>query len=358
MPFSIVMDETDGSVSTSANIQYLYALHAIEILRNINVANIDNSVAWQYAKYFHKVWKDDPYSIDEFCKKNPGLVSDFIYFKAINIILQLLNMTKDFSSSIYQLVPIDPQLMNSIIIAFTDCLNNSTDIRTWRELSQTVSNSNTPMFHNTRIIPNHLARIEIVDTTLRGVFNTYSIQQVNYSTSKLKEDYGVHRAEIMDNKLYPCIHMIKSLICSCFSITKYVCDTNCSKFSHYSINYNDIASRNNLLSIDQLALVISLIFHIVIPTTLHPNKLDILFDQVVVKCPEYTSILNTVRKYTHLPYETILQLPNTGICLPHCGSQFTKKSDGLYNKTLYPDNLAERYLVLYEMINSSRDYIL
>lgn len=330
--------------TTRVNLLYLFALHSIELLRKINVTEVDNSLAWQYGHTFDTIWKDDKFSITEFCEKNKNLLSSFIYYKAINTVRYLFKMTESFTSDQYQMVPIDQQFIRSVINALENCINNNTNLRDWCIANQMISShmSNNPILKNSKTIPSQLADVAILDIRLRGYFNTYSEFNAEHNTEHFKEKYSTHRTEVVDNRFYICLNKINKIV----EHIHQTCHNNSSSLM-------SISKSKFLLSVEQWSTILSTLFHLVIPTNMHPNNLDILYDKFVATLPEYTRILNKVRKYTHLPIETVLMSMTTPeICLPACGHLFTDDQHIHYNQSLQPDELTERYLVLYELIKS------
>ncbi len=119
------------------NLQYINKLYLIELLRYVNVNNVDIQVAWQYGQEFLTPWKDDKYLVKDFLEHNRYNLRKYIVYKALLAVQKLLNGLEDFGTDIYQKVPMDPATRTSILSAMA----NTITYLKFTKVTMTISNS-------------------------------------------------------------------------------------------------------------------------------------------------------------------------------------------------------------------------
>ncbi len=302
------------------NLQYINKLYTIELLRYVNVNNVDIQVAWQYGQEFLTPWKDDKYLVKNFLEHNRYNLRKYIAYKAMAAVQKLLNGLEDFCTDLYVKVPMDAATRTSILSAMNN-MNNVTQFKS-RLLDEYLMELRGGVTSTVRYGHGNFSEFEICDRIMCALFNTYTEMYKDLDTCKAKHHYGVHRKELLDNRFYMCKKLLKEMS---------------------DIQFCEMKKDNFYHNFGAWACLFSMLYRLVIPTEMHPNRLERMYEKYILRIPQAELGLSFARNFSDMCVEAVI-----GDKLPMLNKKFefdTELNKEYSSYGIYPDSLVEHYLV-------------
>ena len=304
------------------HIKYIHALYCIEALRNIRIDNIDLQVAWQYGQMYNVAWKDHLPLVESYFHNYKHELRMFLMHKVFGVMSKLVQGSTLFASNLYTQTPLDPNTINTIVTNITQLAEEDNLLRSFlsEHLVEVQKTDNITKHYRA------FMGLEVADRALCGVFDTFALKNKDQDSDHNKHHYGVARHEILDNKSYLCVEWLKKCLLEGKNQIWFNQDNSISYYDHFGL----------------WACVFSILYRLVIPLGMHPNRMDRMYDKYVMQHPRFQEAVQYARKYSALPLEAVIDT-----CLP-------KLNDELMQDTVlkqhfsvgvtYPDSLVERYL--------------
>lgn len=329
-------------------IKYISNLYFIELLSQVNENRVTYQLAGQYCNFFNFRWKNEPILIKKFYDEEKNKLKTYLKFRIKDSVKYLIENFPSINNCDYALVPLDSATVSSITalleckiprektrieLFFDECIKNLA-------FSEYNRNHNLLMKTNTEV-DNH---VEIADTLIRSIFNTFTADQINTDSKYHRDNYGVQRYALANNKTNITWEHINFIL----NILKK--ETGTEVF-HTCYSYDITSDLSH-----KYARILSILYRLLIPVEIHPNSLDRLYEKYVLKNKHTIPIINKVRTYSGL-----LQIEDIiGKDIPSIYLDTLTDDALLFNteQTTNPDNLIERYLVtrkLFECLTSSKE---
>ena len=315
-----------GDIRT--NVDYIHRLLSLELLMKLDTNNTNIVQAWQYGQATDAVWKDNPVLVEKYAKKHVNDLHGFLLYRVGKEVQSLAEGLDDLASANYSLVPLDPNVYNSLLANLTSADIKAGAKKFFTNRQFAVDNQYSGPF-DFRILNDNDNGYKIADVgqlqtlvrLLHNEFNMYTSPNDDLDTPRSRAHYGVRRREILDRKIYMCWKCLK--------------DSFAELSRKMANNYN---YRETVTYLD-------IFYHLAIPATMHPNTLDRMYEKYVKRHPGFMDAVQKARRYSgfypiDVICEEVARLPCPRVDL---------NPSGLPNKFLYtqvaPDSLVERYLV-------------
>lgn len=336
-PFHHSRDMEDAS-SLRNIIRYINFLYGIELLRNSNIANVDQMLAWQYGQCYNTPWKDNDVLVYKFFTEHKTELYAYNIQKFTALTNKLLKEIENFKTEVYVKVALDPQTVNSLAAGLQEVTTDNNLMRSF--MSEAQVNPSLNATAQPRMIRHYrgaFAGIEVADRVLCGIFDEWTQNRPLLNTHEAKHRYGADRQDILDNRVYACTCWMKKQLLEALNVTSHP-HTFAQAFSLYTSFFHLYAS------------LFSILFRMVIPEGMHPNRLDRMYAKYIETHDKYHQYLCKARRASGLTAEVVAgdtiplinkaYLENTVVC----GNDPEHHARFLYTAT-YPDSLVEKYLM-------------
>lgn len=304
------------------NLQYINALYCIELLRNSNVDNVDLQTTWQYGQHFMTPWKDQKELVKRYLHTHHHDLRRFVMHKLMHVVNKLIEGMELFKTELYTMTPLEPNVYNSILANMDNMLHvTEFEKRMFDEYRMDMLKPNSTM----RTVHSNFMDFEVADRILCGVFDTYTTLTRDKDTDTAKHHFGVHRHEILDNKVYLCIELLKKL---------YLRQIGELRIVDHPFAYSNFGA---------WACIFSMFYRLVIPATMHPNRLDRMYDKYLMRHYDAERAIQYARPFSTLSVEAVALNK-----LPNLNPEYIKDTVLEENYSVgstYPDGLVEKYLV-------------
>lgn len=305
----------------NTNLWYLDKLYHIELLRYANIDNADLQVAWQYGQEYLTPWKDNSVLVEEFFHKHKNELRWYINHRLLRVVRKLLSGI-DFliKPEMFTMLPVEPEIANSIHSGLDGISNTAVFTQHFLDDYKCDVRAN---HGTTRLATGNMAGFEVLDRLLCGVHDKFPDLARELDDKKEKKLYGVHRHEILENKVYVCLEHLLQL--------------------HKKQSSNSFMNTGTLFTnFGVWACILSLIYRLRIPNTMHPNRMDTMYDKYVLRHPRAAQAIEKMRPFGTLTAEAVAddKLP-----LLNCENLNESVLKQGYSVTAtYPGGLIEKYL--------------
>lgn len=248
----------------SVVIEYIHKLYTLELLRKIHENDVTYGLTYQFGVLSGAAWKDDPVLVKNFQLTHKKELMEFGAYKVKCALTDLVNYVDKLSTCIYADVPLDPQELNSVYQGVENFLRTIVSGRDWlnaycRNLSKSTYSD-----------------LSILERLVMNVFNNFTEKHRDLSIEPIKKRYGPRRGELNNRHVYSNVDKIftavgKTISALSENIVNSIYGTNTKR-------YND---ERNVLHV--LVTFLSLLIHLRIPNSIHPNSLDRLYDKFIKK---------------------------------------------------------------------------
>lgn len=301
---------------------YLASLYRIELLRNANIDNIDLMVAWQYGQEYLKPWKDNPYLIEDFFHTHHGELRLYVNNRFLRIVQTLINgLDIIMKPDLFTMTPLEPEIANSITAGMDDIISTGDfEKRLLDEYKADTSKPNSTI----RVARGNFTGFEVIDRLLCGVFDKFPELARELDDKKEKKLYGVHRHEILENKVYLCAGKLKEIL-------------------GRQIGAGCCCTENLYTNLGAWACIFSMLYRLRVPIDMHPNRMDTLYDKYILRHPLATEAIEKMRPYSTLTVEAVADDK-----LPAFNPEFIQDTVLKQRYSIaatYPSSLVEKYLV-------------
>lgn len=332
------LQEREESTQEYGNIlRYINFLYGIELLRNSNVANVDQMTAWQYGQFFQTPWKDNDVLVYKFLEEHKTDLYAFNIQKLMRLTKKLLAELDNFKSSIYVKVALDPHTAKSLSAGLQEAVTDNNIMRSFMSEARVNDHVNSSQPHMIRHYRGAMMGIEVADRVLCGVFDEWTQNRPLLNTDAAKDTYGADRQDVLDNRIYACTCWMRRQIQEALSITCY--DLTFRRvFALYSNFFHLYAS------------LFSIMFRMVVPVGMHPDRLSNLYDKYVTTHTDYHKYLCKTRKMSGLTVETVADDTIPRINKRYLEDTVLAESNPLHTHRFlftatYPDSLVEKYVM-------------
>lgn len=327
---------SDDSVVT----EYIHYLYVVEILRSLGESKLTYKLAWQYGQETKAIWRDCPEMVNDFLQSHPDELNKYALKRVGSLVAKLFKFLPKLATGVYTDVPLDTGELNSVNRCITNMLNF---------IPSSLNKNKLDRSFNSKISGGDYFDSRLTERLLMNVFNTYTDKHRDLDTDVAKHKYGAKRHEVLNTSVY----------CRCSNLFELLSKFISEKLSKIETNFccaKSINDNRNALSI--LASIASIFLHLRIPSNIHPNKLDRLYDKYIKQNSSVVDAIQLFRQYSGCSALEVI----TDNCEILKGTQFVKepmtKNDfykseiSVRNVTneLGDDNNIERYLVTKFMI--------
>lgn len=301
---------------------YLTSLYRIELLRNANIDNIDLMVAWQYGQEYLKPWKDNPYLVEEFFHKHHNELRLYINARFLRIIQKLIDgLDIIMKPSLFTMTPLEPEIANSISAGMDDIISTGDfEKRLLDEYKADTSKPNSTI----RVARGNFAGFEVLDRLLCGIFDKFPEMARELDDKKEKKLYGVHRHEILENKVYLCAGKLKQIL-------------------GIQVGAGCCCADTLYTNLGAWACIFSMLYRLRVPIEMHPNRMDTMYDKYILRDCHAAEAIEKMRGYSTLTVEAVADDK-----LPQFNPEFlqdTVLKQRYSISATYPSSLVEKYLV-------------
>lgn len=301
---------------------YLYHRYMIEMLRQHNPTEVTRQTAFQYGKIYMTPWANDPDGVDTFYQQHRNELIAFQEQMVHNRVKELMGSLNGLYTGMFRKVPMDINTVRAIKAECEYLKDNQANMpKTLFDLAKMNSNNLSYGRRN----KSAAAPLEVIDTILRGNFNTFMDTNKDNDNAHAKHHLGAERFEILDPKFYECF---------CRDIPE---------------------ATNFVLSHDLMAgiLLCSIAFHLFLPNHMHPMTLDRMYQKFIQRDTNYLKAVAECRPYSTMTANEVLNSDDRLFCWK------IMKSDAQYRGSAEtystPDSLSERYLVC-QYLNSTNTF--
>lgn len=317
--------------ASPTTLKYIWSLFAIELLRGVNLNQIDDMIAWQYAREMGTPWGDYPELRDRFITTHRFILSQYLSMRGLRLVKSLIDGLEDLSTKYYISTPMDSATYDSVLSAlrmlcdqtFADRLTSEIEIH------KTVNphRNRDTMLDN---IDGNYGEIELVDRILRGVFNNYTQMAPELHTKRVKHAYGPMRVQVLDDKFPICA----KTLCRIY-------DKQCERLGQLNKLQLGTAIFQNFT---QWSSILGVLYRLFVPAETHPHSLDNFYHGCIEHHPLAAEAINWARKYSSASMEDVLDARIPDMCPCVVARPAWQKE---YSNSAYaPNSLVEQYLVI------------
>ena len=319
-------------------LRYINSLYAIELLRNCDITHIDLQIAHQYAcsqcaggmssDILQQIYEQDRMTLQGFLRN-----------KIYCVIQQLLD-NPEYES--YVPVGVEPATLESLgsalehhfkAIDTVDRANNDDAITRWvcyKFRHPFGTNEFVPRFNEDFTA---FSDLQVADRVITGIFDTYRTRYRDLDTDEFRHDYGPHRKDILDNKVYPC-HCVDKAICELIKRLQRRTDASqlwprCSAW----------------------ACLLSMMYHLRAPKFIHPDRLEDMYQQYIASDVHVAGALEYSRKFGTVIAEAALDTKVPDLCDKLLHREQNAYHNNSFITATYPNSIVERYLTTKWMLD-------
>lgn len=314
---------TDNS-SRNLKAEYLYVLYSLDVLREADPSYLDKFIAAQYLEYSKTVDVNilDDAILTQFYQNHKELLSQYVLGNYFDLILNIMSYIQIYipDDKYYVPTPLSPVVCQTVNNFF---LNNTSDIKMMMTMfANNVYGS----------IDSLERELDDLANMLKNYFYTYRIDEVEQGNPN---NWLVNSKRIANS----------SNIAIVPDVLKGYLDTaiDCIKKPHLYFSKDNIATTRKL---KMIANFLDIVMHIYIPFNEVIRCKDEIYQDILEwECSQ--SVIKYIQKYRHLSSLNI----NNVICANN--NIYYSLEDVKLNNSYIPNSLAEKYLVLTQIINYS-----
>lgn len=304
------------------NLWYLDKLYHIELLRYANIDNVDLQLAWQYGQEYMTPWKDNSVLVEEYFHKHRNELRWYINSRLLRIVGMLLSgLEKIQDTKTFTATPLEPEIANSIHSNLAGFARTSemTNLLL-RDFKCDITSGGSIV----RLAKGNFSEFEVLDRLLCGIFDKFPDLARELDDKKEKKLYGVHRHEILDNKVYANIGGF---------LAAYASQKN-SSFMNTGTLYTNFGA---------WACLFSLLYRLRVPATMHPDRMDTMYDKYVMRHDQAAQVIEKMRPFGTLTVEAVANDKLPPLNIGNLNESVLKQ--GYSVTATYPGGLVEKHLV-------------
>lgn len=324
----MVIDNTVQPNEDLITLEYINALYSIEMLRQADPRVVNEFTAWQFGQMSDAIWKNHPQSTHQFYMLHRHELERFNVHKIRCMMNKLAAGLDKFGSFLYATTAVEPELFNSITALLRSALGSKHGYE-FGVHDASIAHST----QNFGGLKNSDFDIHLADRLLQNEFNMFTEDRVDLDTDSSKKRYGQNRHTLLDNKVMFDWNAIKKLCTDAIS-------KGYTPGGRTDIIDKRIAPSKNTLF---FASLFSVLYHLRVPTLIHPNTLDRMYDKYILTNDLASDGLQFARKYSGFQSMDVIACR----LLP-MNSKLTVQSWMPHNfvvGTCAPNSTVERYLV-------------
>ena len=319
-------------------IQYINALYCIELLRRVNVTNIDSMITWQYGKQYGAAWTEYDSLRERFKSIHPELLWQYLNLRCMAVVDKLLKGLPQLTTDAYIGTPMEPRVYDSILSSLDMLTDTDFQERIMDEFVVRLNfNYDNVASHPIHNVSSNFMEFEVADRILCGVFDNFVTLNKQLSTEHFKEEYGRQRIQILDNRFPMCLKMLEH----CYQL-------QCRKLSGLNNRQRDTLLYDNF---GQWASIFSIFYRLVTPCQLHPKRLEAYYQDNILHHPLAAKAIGWARQFSMLPAEDVIDAQ-----LPQLCPKMITDAIGHHthmNVVRNPDGIVERYLVTQYLVEKA-----
>lgn len=304
-------------------VDYINKLYTIELLKQIDIRDVDLQTAWQYGEHFETPWRENLSLNQKFLDNYKPELYAFVYKKAIHTIRKLVSGIKLFTAPEYKSIPMEPNLYKSIVSNLS-MLDNNNYYKEAMLSKQYLVDLRAKDFNNpVSLSRSAFADVAIAESILKGLFNHFTFQGESYNIKSAKHHFGSDSQFVLDTKFSASIERMEKLYRAQLTAAE-----------NTETIYNNFFIWGSLLNV---------IYHLAIPSAMHPNNLDRMYEKYILGHENIANAIDYARRYSGLK-------PSTVLCcgLPMINDEFLNTeflSNSCRDNSYEPNSLVEKYLV-------------
>lgn len=317
-------------------LEYINALYLIEILRYCEVTHLDEHIAWQMGAYENAPWINSCQLVTSVYETQRKRLYHFLNYKFMRAVGKLLQGVENHKDEHYLQTPLNQALIGSIMSAFDQMTTEFKHMsHNWGNLDNWLAYDFTASLDLNRVVPvrhdySEYTELQVIERLLIGWFDTYAEAYPNLNFNRAKEKYGVHRKEILDDRVYLCY---KCLLDKYKDIKELVQGTKHATATHSTF----------YVKCSAWACLLSILYRLVIPCRLHPNRLECMYEQYILSDHHVAKAIQYARKFSACTAEQVIDDHLPPLSCEYLPENLEYKKYSLSGT--YPNSVIERYLV-------------
>ena len=312
-------------------LDYIQSLYEIELIREANLVDVSLVSAIEFGIASGAPWKDRATYAADYKNSHKDNLVQYNCAKLCKLVKKLWDKAEILTTNNYHDLPMEPMLANSIVRCFENiCI---------RTREGYIERPAPVPIYSKSMYKNYANSTDTYDITVAArlvddIFNTFTGDRRDLDTNSSKRLFGQHRHETLDNKTYVDYSAIVKT--ANFAIDTILMDIK--------LNLCNSPKSKMLKWQTQVADYAKVLYKLRVPYSIHPNRLDRLYEKYIMRDKRYAAGLDLARKYsafnpTDVLDDTYLQVDPEMIF-----------EDGathhLSNGNYFPNSLVEQYLVV------------
>lgn len=337
MDFSLINESRD---TDRVVLDYIQSLFEIEMLQEINFKDVTLFSAIEFGIASGAPWKGDVEYSKQFKNNHKENLVKYNICKTIKLLLSLFEKSRILDTEVYHDVPMEPSLANSI----TRCLENiNTKLNDRHVITKVGFTGDKTYGYDASYIHSRFAEknpnlenstdfydLIIASRILDSIYNNFTGDHRDLDTDSCKKFFGQHRHETLDNKTYIARRNVFSSLAGIHRCVQ----------EHIRIPTVD----TTLLVTTFWSSLFKVLFKLRLPYSIHPNRLDRLYEKYIMRDQRYAEGVSLARRYSLC--EPVDVLDNTYLQVNPENVFENDETHHLSIGNYFPGSLVEKYLVV------------
>lgn len=318
-----------GCVGHPVSVEYVRRLYMIEMLKNMDVNNIDLQLARQFGCEYHEPWAENRTLVKQFLRSHKPELRRYLGVKVWRVVNDLIKGLQSITPKDFFKTPIDRATANSICRALDNVVNETEFAK---NLVQTYTARPGLGSDLVRMGKNDYGDFEVADQLLNGLIQDH---YVNHAPNRQHYDYrGAEWTATLGDALSG------DYITKCFRCV----------MKHHKINLADWQKSNLVYNPNAWGHIFSVLYRLFYPRSVTPGNLHQCFSNVTIGAgPGIAQLLLEARRFSACSIESVIdaRLP----CLDH---EFMVEEDYQRDQrhVIDSNSLCEEFLVLSVLIDN------